>query len=457
MKTTLLFLITTILFNTNLFAQKTFDSIAYTKFYTDRWEKVSFEDFMTERPLRNLSTEEKIAGLSKAWAEAKYNFANFDLVPNLNWDSLYVAYIPKVTATNNIIDYYKVLQSFYQPLRDGHTKVFFPGTYMKSEWSGVLPIEVRWVENKAIVVSNSSNQPGEKTIIPGTELIEWNGVALQEHMNKNISPYLNFSTSQDSIDRAYRYALTIGKAGSTVSITFKTPKGKMLNQEMTYKPVERFWDRNPLVSFKILKGNIGYLQINSFDDEEVVRKFDSLFSTIAKINSLIIDIRNNGGGNGNNGFQIIGSLTNQPFYQGKTVIRQYKGVGRAWGEPESIEVEKWDWKPYKNQLYSKPVVVLTSAATYSAAEDFTAAFQTLKLGIVIGEPTGGSTGQPVMFTLPGGGMGGVCAKRDLFSDGREFIGIGIMPDILVRPSFKGIVAGSDEVLDAAVEYLKGVL
>lgn len=73
---------------------------------------------------------------------------------------------------------------------------------------------------------------------------------------------------------------------------------------------------------------------------------------------------------------------------------------------------------------------------------------------MIGEPTGGSTGQPVMFTLPGGGMGRVCAKRDMFSDGREFIGIGIMPDLLVRPTFKSTVAGKDDVLEAAIDYIK---
>jgi len=33
----------------------------------------------------NLTTEEKLYGLSKLWKESSYNFAFFDQVPNLNW------------------------------------------------------------------------------------------------------------------------------------------------------------------------------------------------------------------------------------------------------------------------------------------------------------------------------------------------------------------------------------
>lgn len=58
------------------------------------------------------------------------------------------------------------------------------------------------------------------------------------------------------------------------------------------------------------------------------------------------------------------------------------------------------------------MIVLTSARTYSAAEDFVVAFDAMKRGTIVGEPTGGSTGQPLLFVLPGGGTGRVCTKRD---------------------------------------------
>ena len=46
------------------------------------------------KPWPELSTPEKIYGLSVFWKEASYNFAFFDQVSDLNWDSVYAAYIP---------------------------------------------------------------------------------------------------------------------------------------------------------------------------------------------------------------------------------------------------------------------------------------------------------------------------------------------------------------------------
>lgn len=59
-----------------------------------------WENSFINTPYRtNISENEKIVGLSKLWSEIKYNFINFDHVPFLNADSLYIAYLQKVRAT----------------------------------------------------------------------------------------------------------------------------------------------------------------------------------------------------------------------------------------------------------------------------------------------------------------------------------------------------------------------
>lgn len=92
--------------------------------------------------------------------------------------------------------------------------------------------------------------------------------------------------------------------------------------------------------------------------------------------------------------------------------------------------------------------MLTSARTYSAAEDFVVAFDAMQRGRIVGEPTGGSTGQPLIFDLPGGGTGRI-------PDGRAFVGVGIQPQVMVAPRVADLRAGRDTVLEAALGLLRG--
>lgn len=71
----------------------------------------------------------------------------------------------------------------------------------------------------------------------------------------------------------------------------------------------------------------------------------------------------------------------------------------------------------------------------------------------IGRNSFGSTGQPYLFDLPGGGSARVCTKRDTYPDGREFVGNGVKPDIEVIPTLKDFIANKDVTLNTALDYL----
>ena len=81
-------------------------------------------------------------------------------------------------------------------------------------------------------------------------------------------------------------------------------------------------------------------------------------------------------------------------------------------------------------------------------------FDTMRRGKLIGEPTAGTTGQPLSFSLPGGGSGRVCTMRCTYPDGREFVGSGINPHIPVKPTAEDIKSNHDVVLETAIKCLK---
>jgi carboxyl-terminal processing protease len=94
--------------------------------------------------------------------------------------------------------------------------------------------------------------------------------------------------------------------------------------------------------------------------------------------------------------------------------------------------------------------MLVDAQTFSAAEDTVAVFKLMRRGVIVGTASAGSTGQPWLFDLPGGGQARVCVKRDTYPDGTTFVGTGIVPNVPVQMKIEDVREGKDPVLDRAV-------
>ena len=99
------------------------------------------------------------------------------------------------------------------------------------------------------------------------------------------------------------------------------------------------------------------------------------------------------------------------------------------------------------------MALLIDARTFSAAEDTAAAFKLMRRGRIYGSASGGSSGQPWSFALPGGGTARVCVKRDEYPDGSSFVGVGVLPDVPLEPRVEDVRTGRDAVLERAVADL----
>jgi carboxyl-terminal processing protease len=86
------------------------------------------------------------------------------------------------------------------------------------------------------------------------------------------------------------------------------------------------------------------------------------------------------------------------------------------------------------------------------ADGMVVVFAQAHRGKIIGEPTGGST-SPSRLSFPAGAAR-VCTKHDSFADGREFVGVGIQPDIPSHLTRADIIAGRDYVLETAIHSLQ---
>ncbi len=414
----------------------------------------------------NISDAEKIAGLSKFWSEAKYNFINFPSVPGLDWDKAYLEFIPKVLATKSTLEYYRILQMFCSLLGDGHTNVYVPDA-LAGEVYGRPSIRTRLVQDRVVIIQILDEKLKAEGLKLGQEVLEIDDQPVNAYAAQHIAPYVSESTPQSLETRIYQYNLLSGRVGSRVRFTIKDHSGQIIRKTLPrLSPEEsgKLVKPRPGFELEILPGNIAHVKINSMMPEDRADQlFIENFPKIEKADAIILDLRNNGGGNSGVGYRILAFLTDLPFKGTKWFTREYHPVFRPWGRAdkafgsEATQVTIQEIKRIRGenvQPFTKPVVVLTSPRTFSAAEDFLVAFRPLKRGLVIGEPTGGSTGQPLFISLPGGGTARICSKRDTFPDGTEFVGIGIIPDIQATPKISDLVEGKDHVLQVAVDKLR---
>ena len=111
-------------------------------------------------------------------------------------------------------------------------------------------------------------------------------------------------------------------------------------------------------------------------------------------------------------------------------------------------------QPVRNkEIYEKPIVLLVNATTYSSAENFCVTFKSSKRGKIIGTPTGGSTGNPIMIDLGFGFGCCICTKYEWDADGNEFVRAGIQPDVLVEENADAFLKNKDNVIEKALKIL----
>jgi hypothetical protein len=156
-------------------------------------------------PPPDLSDGEKLFGLSLLWQEANYNFAFFDQVPDLDWDSAYRAFIPQVLATESTYDYYQELKRFVALLEDGHTSVWLSapaGQFESYPW-----VLTRNVQGKVLVANVGRTLQDEIPVHSVIETID--GEPAAERALRERGPFTFSSTEHDRHDKILAAALKI--------------------------------------------------------------------------------------------------------------------------------------------------------------------------------------------------------------------------------------------------------
>ena len=194
--------------------------------------------------------------------------------------------------------------------------------------------------------------------------------------------------------------------------------------------------------YTILPDNIGYIYVPSFSTGIGEGNLDECLHALALCRGLIIDVRNNGGGNLSYAETLAARFTNERVLTGYICHKTGKGHG-DFSSPEPVYLES------SNHIrWQKAVCVLTNRSSYSATNDFVKIMRTLPRVTIVGDRTGGGSGLPFSSELPNGWSVrfSACPSFDTEMQHTEF---GIDPDVPVAMTNEDRAQGIDTIIETA--------
>ena len=421
----------------------------------------------------SLSDEEKLYGLSLCWSEIKYNFAFIEKI-KFDIDSLYKKFMPKVLATKNDYEYQKQIALFIGKFKDGHTTVGFSGL---GRYTDYISMETRYFDNELYIVC--AREDLAKIYPIGSKIIEINDLPTAEYMKQYVEPYIA-SDFEPRVKTSAAYRLFANDLSSNkIKIKYETPDKKILvntpprDANSVDGEIVGYIQKYPTQRIELnWKENIAILGFHSFsarDDEVLIRAFEKLKDTLYSAKGIIIDLRQNGGGSTDVGRHLLKYIVKEPYFLGfGSHTRINNGIKKANGNWIEKYEDFYKYRAYETWLpdtiyisdtikkFNVPIVVLISNYTFSAAEDFLIdLYEIPGRPLIIGQPSGGSTGSPsVIWDFPGKGSVRVCARKVLFPYSLKPFLEGIQPDILVNYSFEEFMSGKDKDIEVAIKELQ---
>ena len=438
------------------------------------------------------------------------------------------------------IQFYRELAPVIAAIKCGHTKLFYPGIELNKfqkdsiKKAGLKPLSqlFYFVDNNRLFIKAVSDKSLVETI-KGSEILAIDGKPVSEIIKKTQSLYSSdgynktfYNQVLDKSFDAYYYVsygrsdsskLTLKKADSTFIYTIKTLKSsneekKLLTPEEIgnkkiadkqalklklknlYKGVDDFGQ--PLLDLKfdsVLKSTaIMTVKSFSFNKSNFRKFFKESFKDLKDKNTqhLILDLRNNGGGNLMYCNRLFRYLYNQPHkfngkaYMNHNYLHQIKyeeisvvvKAAKIITYPLSLitnlllthkdSIGRYGYlpttkfkKPLEN-VFSNDLVILINGYSFSATSLLAANLKEVDRGVFVGEETGGGYNQCTAGTIPYVNLPNTGLKFRLplrviqITEKRKLYGRGVFPRYEVKENFEDVLNKKDLILEKGKEVIK---
>ena len=401
--------------------------------------------FTNEDPYANLPYPDdglRLLSLYRFWNIIDLYFP-YKHLTDKNWDEVLIEYIPQFLGAKNELEYELVVLKLIGEVHDTHANLWEGGNklyHLNGEY--YPPFHVRFVENQLIVDDYFNPDKAEMTGVHiGDIITHINGKSVEEIVD-SLSIY--YPVSNHAVRLREMSSDMLRSAKNEIDIEYKSSgaskKGKLTlykKQDLNY--YTWFKTSNP-TGYNMLPNDILYLNLAFLNEID----YPTIEKYLISVKGVIIDVRNYPN-------FLMWSLvpyfqtTKKPF--ARFTLRNIHNPGEfIWTEKIRIHRNK---KPFSGKL-----IVLVNEITQSLGELTAMAFKATGNATIIGSQTAGADGRIADIYLPGGLKTSISGYGVYYPDKTETQRIGIVPDIEVKPTIKGIKEGRDEVMERAMQILE---
>jgi C-terminal processing protease CtpA/Prc len=404
-------------------------------------------------PAQMLSAKEQRENFDFLCQAIDETYASFEL-KSIDWGQVRRRYQERLDPAASTDQFYRLLFQLVNELKDTHSWL---QNYQPALPDSGPELTVDLFEGKPFIVAvNADSEAAGLGVKPGSEVLEVDGLSVEDKL-KQLRIGLRACSSERAFRRgACRYYLLGGERGTTVDLKLRLPDGhaQTFRLQRTLGPVRP--PRQPcsfglkeqrFVQFGRHPSGLGYIRITSFDGhEEVAQEFDQALEALRTAPGLILDIRDNPGGYGQQ--RIVGRLLQRPTLCAISFIKNGPGHGALKRQDDILE-------PTGPWQYSGPIALLVNDLTGSAADLFACYLRSAKRVVTVGSTTHGNlSGVAAFAVLPCGLIVRISNGYICDAGGKPIEGNGNAPDVIVAPTISDFLAGRDPVLEKAVALIR---
>ncbi|MCA1635937.1 MAG: hypothetical protein LC802_20165 [Acidobacteria bacterium] len=391
--------------------------------------------------------EGRLRVFEEVWEQVRVRYYD-PALHGIDWRALGEEFRPLAAGARDQTEFYAVLRRMLGRLRDPHTRVFPPGE--SADWRVqrfiTVGISVREIGGEAVVTSVERGSEAEGAgVRAGDAVVSLDGELVAALVARRVEEQAAAAAPLATARLLAMARLFDGPRETYVNAVFRGGRGR----EKRARLRRQVQTRVPTLQMRSAGRGVHVVRFNIFTWEIAGQIARALGGGLRDARALVIDLRDNGGGE----TEAMADIASLFLPAGKSLGRFSDREGRVLVEPHTRSALQTTAERPKG--FRGPVVVLTGARTASASEVFVAALREAGRATVLGEGTCGCVlGIRRRHQLPDGGVLDVSEMDYRTAGGRRLEGVRIEPDEEIDITRLDLQRGRDRAVERAVEILK---